>query len=166
MLPLEVVLQIADGNDADYVTYRHRGNPQWIVGADFQRLRWLARGGNQTTYLHPLRCTNNTNSTQVKTGNGKIYKHCAKMLGTPGIIEGFEIRSDCEEACSRNFNCVGFTAAAPNSTNCSLLGTPNLADHGVSHLWRSSWLLVANTQRVSRRAARRANTEAGRPAKQ
>jgi hypothetical protein len=141
MLPLDVVLQIADGNDADYAAYRHRGRPwpRYGNGSNFQKLFWLARDGTQTTYLHPLRCTNSTNGTHVKTGNGNMYKQCDELLGHPSAIEGFEVRSDCEEACNHNPDCVGYTATAPNSQNCSLLGIPNpedQANHQISFIWR------------------------------
>jgi hypothetical protein len=73
------------------------------------------------SYLHPLRCTNSTNGTHVKTSNGNIYKQCDKVLGAPNAIDGFAVRSDCDEACNRNPDCIGYTATAPYSQNCSLL---------------------------------------------
>jgi hypothetical protein len=126
MLPVDVALQIADANNADWLFYRNRGYPRWADPSrqDDQTLGWLARS-NQTTYMHPTH--DDARATAVARWLRPPLVGCTrgatKCMSAIGPIRRLST-VQCQAVCDNKYACLGYTCGSGGGTdaNCTLLG--------------------------------------------
>jgi hypothetical protein len=113
ILPADVLLGVADANNADWVLSFLHSHPNETYTDDYQRMEWYPRTADsktKTLYVHKTRCALGLPGTTVSTSK-TVYKKCTNSSAdVMGPLGTFQLPPYlCQQTCDKSKTCTGYT---------------------------------------------------------